>query len=114
MTQWVVPTYTVNMKLPKTIKFTDLEITPVECGGANHFTGLTPTSWTRVEFTIPTSYDALSSVQTWLQDNSANPWSIYDYSSKDRSQRTVVVRFKDKNDALMFKLRGGHQCWQDT
>ena len=50
----------------------------------------------------------------WMKDNTPGKWQAYSYSNpKGKAQDYImVVRFMDKNDALMFKLRGGHQSWE--
>lgn len=101
------------MKKPQTIKFTDLEINPIDLNSLGH-SGIIPATWTRVQFIMPNDWTALEKVSKWLTENAADDWGSYNYQSETSSKdRAVVVKFKDKNDALMFKLRGGHQCWQE-
>lgn len=100
------------MKSPKTIKFSDLEIKPIDLDSHHTRTGIIPQSWTRVQFTLPSDWQSIEKVSKWLADNSSDDWASYNYSLDTKNERVMVVKFKDKNDALMFKLRGGHQCWQ--
>lgn len=72
-------------------------------------------NWTRVQFNIPDSWESIKKVQDWLRENNPGQWASYCYQhpkSRKTNDHTMVVRFQDKNDALMFKLRGGHQAWQ--
>lgn len=103
------------MKTPTTIKFTDLEISPQDLTGGVKHQGIIPSSWTRVQFTVPNDWQKLEQVSKWLTDNAGDDWATYNFHADNKAQeRTMVVKFKDKNDALLFKLRGGHQCWQDN
>ena len=102
------------MKKPQTIKFTDLEISPLDLDTSMGGPGIIPGSWTRVQFSVPNDWHKLEQVSKWLMNHAADDWATYNYHADNKAQeRTMVVKFKDKSDALMFKLRGGHQCWQD-
>jgi hypothetical protein len=102
------------MKQPEVIRFTDLEVSTRELLRLNQ-QGPMNLSWTRVQFIVPDSWDAVKKVQEWLKENCPGEWSSYNFQhpkSKKSGEYTMVVRFEDNNDALMFKLRGGHQAWQ--
>jgi len=73
-------------------------------------------SWTRVLFTIPNGWDASEAIKDWMASNTPGEWQAYTYQNpKGKSNDYImVVRFQDKNDALMFKLRGGHQAWEGS
>lgn len=102
------------MKKPQTIKFTDLEISPLDLQGLGR-QGIIPSSWARVQFPIPNDWSKLEKVSKWLTENTSDDWGTYNFYADSKAQeRIMVVKFKDKNDALMFKLRGGHQCWQEN
>lgn len=102
------------MEQPANISFTDLEVTTSSLLQAGH-SGPMKLDWTRVQFILPDSWDAGKKVQDWLRDNCPGIWQAYSYQHpkhKKTGEHLMVVRFEDKNDALMFKLRGGHQAWQ--
>ena len=73
-------------------------------------------AWIRTQFNIPDQYDAPKAVHDWLTFNCHGEWSSYYYTApKFKSgEGIMVVRFKDRNDALMFKLRDGHKAWETT
>lgn len=102
------------MEQPSSISFTDLEI-PVSSLIKGALKGPMDTTWTRVQFVIPNGWDAPQHVENWLYDNIGGEWQSYNYQSPkgQRNDYIQVVRFRDRNDALMFKLRGGHQAWEN-
>lgn len=74
-----------------------------------------PANWQRVQFPIPDGYTSAKAVEEWLTNNCPNDWTSYHYNNpknKNSNERIMIVRFQDKNDALLFKLRGGHQAWE--
>jgi len=103
------------MQKPTSLKFTDFEI-PADRINARFHAGPMNLTWIRTQFSIPDGYDAPRKVEQWLEQNAANRWATYSYQSpKGKAHDFVmVVRFEDRNDALMFKLRGGHQAWENT
>lgn len=100
------------METPDSLTFTDFEIPLDQL--FQHERGPMNLAWTRVQFTVPDGWQAPQAVQQWLRENTPGKWQAYSYSNpKGKAQDYImVVRFKDKNDALMFKLRGGHQSWE--
>ena len=100
------------MEKPTSLSFTDFEI-PVDTLFRRAQQGPMNLAWTRTQFTIPDGYDAPRAVETWLGENCPGKWATYNYQSPKgkTNEHIMVVRFEDRNDALMFKLRGGHQAW---
>jgi hypothetical protein len=101
------------MTSPTRLTFTDFEIATNDILGANRQGPISP-QWTRTKFTIPNGHEAPKLVTGWLTNNCPGLWTTYHYQdpkSKDY-QDVMVVWFEDRNDALLFKLRGGHQAWQ--
>lgn len=103
----------VCMDKPTSLAFTDFEV-PLSSLFRRNKQGPMNLTWTRVQFMIPDGYEAPKSVEEWLTENTPGEWQTFHYNSpKGKTNEFVmVVRFKDKNDALMFKLRGGHQAWE--
>ena len=104
--------------LPKVIQFEGLEL-PIESFDQQEgtFSKPVPTTWKRVQFSIPDGYTSAKAVEEWLKVNCPNRWASYHYQNpkqKAQGDRVMVVRFEDKNDALLFKLRGGHQAWEQS
>lgn len=101
------------MEKPTVLSFTDFEI-PTDRLVQSQFSGPINPKWTRVQFKISDAYEACQRVEEWLKNNCPGRWSAYAYSDpKSRNYESImVVRFEDKNDAIMFKLRDGHQSWQ--
>lgn len=79
-------------------------------------TGPVNTSWTRVKVVIPDAYSG-KKVEEWVEEHLTGPWFCYQYHNRAFDKKangfTMIFRFKDKNDALMFKLQGGHQAYQE-
>jgi len=101
------------METPTNLQFTDFDVS-IETLFRRALTGPMNRAWTRVEFSVPDAWEANKAVEKWLTENTPGRWATTHYSnprSKENSY-TMVVRFEDKNDALMFKLRGGHQAWE--
>lgn len=103
------------MEKPTSVKFTDFEIPVGSLFRASKY-GPMSTSWVRTQFSIPDVFEAPKSIESWLRENCPGEWASYHYTSpKGKGGECVmVVRFADKNDALMFKLRGGHQAFENT
>lgn len=99
------------MEQPKTIKFSGLEINTKELDQRPN-RGPMDRTWVRVQFTIPECYEAPDKVREWLVQNVLHHWSLYVYSDPTDMSYKMVIRFSDRNDALMFKLKGGHQIWE--
>lgn len=105
--------YADNMNNPSSLQFTDFEVaTEVLFRRATN--GPMNPSWTRVQFPIPDNWEAHLAVQKWLNDNTPSKWTSYHYHNPKGKKQDymMVVRFENKNDALMFKLRGGHQAYE--
>lgn len=103
------------MEKPTNLIFTDFEV-PVNRLFRRSQQGPMNLTWTRTQFTIPDSYEAPKKVEEWLSENTPGRWATYSYQNpkSKNSDYVMVVRFEDKNDALMFKLRGGHQAWESA
>lgn len=104
------------MQKPISIKFHELDVDVASLRLDPPNKGAMPLEWTRVTFPVPDPWEAPQSVEKWLTENCAGRWRSYNYQnpkSKD-SSRIMVVCFNDKNDALFFKLKGGHQAWEDN
>lgn len=99
----------------ESVSFTDLEIPASQLNGLLTKNRPTPASWQRVQFNIPNGHTSAQAVEEWLKTNCPSDWTSYNYSdpkSKNHYERVMVVRFENKDDALLFKLRGGHQAWE--
>lgn len=61
--------------------------------------------WSRVVFRLSTEKSRLDNVHAWLYKNAKGIWSLYKYhESGSYSEYVVVIRFAERNDALLFKL----------
>jgi hypothetical protein len=102
------------MEKPASLKFTDFEI-PTEALFRKSHLGPMNLDWVRTQFVVPDAYDAPRKVEQWLNENCPGRWATYNYQSPrgKTNDHVMVVRFEDKNDALMFKLRGGHQAYEN-
>lgn len=104
------------MKKPSSLVFEDYEV-PVSdlYSTGNGVNGPVPTTWTRTQFNIPNNYSAPAEVTKWLDENCPgrySSWFYQDPRSKEHAA-VMVVKFESRNDALMFKLQGGHQSWEN-
>lgn len=105
-----------TLEPPSTVEFEGLSL-PVSdvIRAKGNSTGPVPSTWQRVSFPVPDGYTCARAVEEWLAQNCPNKWAAYHYNNpkqKASADRIMVVRFEDKNDALLFKLRGGHQAWE--
>jgi len=103
--------------LNKEIKFTGLPAMSVsKLGTAN--AGITQTitpEWARLEFQVDTSRTTLDKVNAWLRQETTKMWSIYKYHDPaNHSKYNVVIRFEEKNDAVLFKLSGVYDTPNDN
>lgn len=73
-----------------------------------------PRTWSRVQFQMPYDFDAVSKIRDWLETNLTGRYMLYHFTKNapDERPETVVIRFESRNDALMFKLKDGHNAWQ--
>lgn len=101
------------MQPPVSLKFDGLECTVDQLLQSKTRRFPTPGGWTRVHFIIPDNYEAPQKVDAWLSKNCPSKWASYNYTDPKNKKHDIimVVRFESKDDALLFKLRGGHQCW---
>ena len=101
------------MEKPVSLSFTDLDL-PIEHLFKHVPSGPMSPTWTRVQFTLPDPYDSVKIVEDWLKQNCPGSWTFYTYSNPGNKKHDfiMVIRFEDKNDAILFKLRGGHQSWE--
>jgi hypothetical protein len=94
------------------IEFTDLSLTTSQL--FNRRGPMNP-NWVRVKFTIPDDYSAPTQVMAWLREEVKGQWHAsyhQDPFSRELAYQ-MIVRFEDRNDALMFKLRDGYKAWED-
>jgi hypothetical protein len=58
--------------------------------------------------------EAFKAVREWLVSNCGGDWREHHFSDprSKNNELTMIVKFENRDDALMFKLRGGHQAWQ--
>lgn len=80
--------------------------------------GPTPRSWTRVTVILPDAYHSAKQIEDWIVANLTGRWSSYTFQrralDKKNHDSAMVIRFEDNNDALMFKLMGGHQAHEEN
>lgn len=106
------------MSKPSVITFTDY-VVPISALTWNGPQSLAPPTWTRVKFNVPGEHaqrDCSKLVCEWLVSNCNGQWranSFPDPRSKSH-ERTMIIKFESRDDALMFKLRGGHQAWEES
>ena len=103
------------MDMPENISFTDFSIPTNQLFRKTSIGPMNP-KWVRTQFSIPDGYAAPNAVISWLNDNCPGQWATCNYMNPKthNGEYVMVVRFEDKNDALMFKLRGGHQSYENT
>lgn len=104
------------MSKPPVLKFTDYDV-PTSAISWQGPQSLAPTTWTRVKFNVPgdfTTREATRQVCEWLAHNCVGSWREHHFVDPrgKNGEYTVIVKFENRDDALMFKLRGGHQAWQ--
>ena len=101
------------MNRPNVLKFTDYDVN-IKALTWQGPQSLPPNTWTRIKFNLPGQQEATKAVCEWLVANCAGDWRQHSFPDpKSRSgERTMVVKFEVRDDALLFKLRGGHQAWQ--
>ncbi len=104
------------MQKPEQIRFTGLTLKPgptlnkmIHQGSFN----MISSDWARLTFTVPTAKDSIQHVYDWLNTNCNGQYTAYRFHDRDSySEYQMVVRFEDKNDAIMFKLQDGHRAWE--
>lgn len=102
------------MQKPQSIKFDGVEYKLSSVLRSKG--GPAPSHWTRVKFNVPNDFEAPKAVEAWLALNCSGMWRHYHFSDpkSKKGERSMVVRFEERNDALFFKLRGGHQAWEQA
>lgn len=98
--------------MAKNLSFTGLEV------DANRLKAFTHRpqrlDWTRVQFKFDADvWEGCARVVNWLKANCPGDWDYYSFTEPSGTNTVMVVRFKEKNDALMFKLQDGHQSWKE-
>jgi hypothetical protein len=104
----------INMWPPKAVDLGDglVEVSTLKKTSKRVFFPI-PHEWTRVQFSIPPSQDAIRNIKDWLDEKNKGRYSIYKYTSPQKQQNMdrIVINFELRNDALMFKLKDGFQSW---
>lgn len=79
-----------------------------------------PKHWTRVQITLPRQREAYRQVINWIEENLQDLYGATyvigdeDVGTKtDRNRIRAVFAFANSNDALMFKLQGGHKAYEE-
>ncbi len=104
------------MRKPPQVKFTGLTLSPTDLKETSNagITNIVDNSWKRVHFSVPTARDAIQHVYDWLKTNCKGQYSAYKFhDSNNYTEYKMVVRFEDKNDAIIFKLQDGHRAWEN-
>lgn len=104
------------MRKPPQVKFTGLTLSATDLKEASNagITDVIDNNWKRVHFTVPTARDAIQHVYDWLKANCKGQYSAYKFhDSHSYTEYKMVVRFEDKNDAIIFKLQDGHKAWEN-
>lgn len=103
------------MEKPTNIEFTGLDV-PMRDVFRKTDKGPMHVKWTRVQFTVDDPYANAIAVEEWLRANCPGEWESYTYTRPKgkNSDAVMVIRFENLNDAMMFKLRGGHQVWENS
>lgn len=98
------------------LEFTDYTVYSNQLLRQNRKVALADSSWTRVKIFVPDGYSS-KKVEDWIEENLTSAYYCYTYANRtyDKKQNgyTMILRFKENNDALMFKLQGGHQAYQE-
>ncbi|MNK39728.1 hypothetical protein D3C87_583480 [compost metagenome] len=103
------------MRKPDTVKFTGLTLSASDLKEASNagVKEVVGSDWKRVHFSVPTARDAIQHVFDWLKANCQGQYTAYKYhDSSSYTEYKMVVRFEDKNDAIIFKLQDGHKAWE--
>ena len=73
------------------------------------------TDWTRLVVSVPVDRDSMQHVQKWLFENCSGQFVFYKYQDGAvYTEYKMVIRFENKNDALLFKLKDGHRAWEQA
>lgn len=100
---------------PNQVKFSGLTIPSNELVKSRKIDKPIPSSWKRIHFVIENNDVAYTKILEWLDENCVDKYQAYAYlNPADRTSYVVVVRFKSRNDAIMFKLKDGQNCWKKT
>ena len=72
-----------------------------------------PDHWTRIEVPVPQEYYHGSEiVDKWIEKNLYGRWGMIERTQR-RGENLLIICFEFENDALMFKLLGGHEAWEE-
>ena len=76
----------------------------IEGGKRGYIDGPYPDEWVRITIVNKSFTFDDKEIFDWLENNIDNLWG-YSYYYGSGHTRTIVLRFEDKNDALVFKLQ---------
>jgi hypothetical protein len=76
--------------------------------------GPTDDTWARTQFDVTEVHGSVPKTSEWILRELTPNFTIYSFQNANTTTRryTIVVRFKELNDAIMFKLRDGHRAWE--
>lgn len=93
--------------IPDTVAFTDLELNPREMMWFRVVEGPFPASWAKL-LLPPPSHAATRSVIQWTLENVNGRFGVID------SYPNSAIYFEDTNDAILFRLKDGHEAWKEN
>lgn len=100
------------------IQFTDYELNSEDIikMNPNRIDAPWNPEWTRVEVVAGNFWMDNDKLIQFIEENIQNgAWDYYSYQNSAPSySQTIVVGFEHPDDAIMFKLRGGHKILEES
>jgi hypothetical protein len=98
-----------------TVEFTDYTVKGMDIAfsSGKRWQGVWPRHWQRVMITVPRMMDAQNKIFDWLEQNNRGRYGVYQITGDGRDAK-LRIAFENGNDALMFKLRGGHKAYDEN
>lgn len=92
------------------INFTNYIINTGDIIDSRLIRGVCPRHWTRVQLTVEGIY-TVTTIKSWINENLSRMYHYYTYADDVGHSLTLVIRFEDKDEALLFKLCSSNEDW---
>ena len=97
--------------IPRTIRFTGLDIDPMAVLSPRNIRGIVPPDWSRVCFeTDQRCSERL--LNRWIGANMEGRWHTT-LVCVTFGKRMIAIAFETDTDAVMFRLKNGETAWKE-
>jgi hypothetical protein len=96
----------MQMNNPASVNFSNIEYSKdaIQSKILNQYQPICKPTWLRITINAQQSKTDKNEVMQWLSSKCKGQFICYDYSINYGLETTVVIRFENETDAILFKL----------